>query len=60
MLSEDIVVTLLPPKRTYIEIMEDLNNSSEEFKKTMLYKRLVMAAEMIREAEEKLLKHDKI
>ena len=40
--------------------MEDLNNSSEEFKKTMLYKRLVIRAEMIREAEEKLLKHDKI
>lgn len=36
-----------PPKRTYTEIMEDLDNQSEHFKKTMLYKRLVMRAEMI-------------
>lgn len=36
-----------PPKRTYSEIMEDLNNESEDFKKTPLYKRLVMMAEMI-------------
>lgn len=42
---------LIPPKRTYTEIMEDLNNESEEFKKTPLYKRLVMRAEMLREDE---------
>lgn len=41
----------LPPKRTYAEIMEELNNESEEFKKTPLYKRLVIWAEMLREAE---------
>lgn len=40
-----------PPKKTYAEIIEDLNNSSEEFKKTPLYKRLVMRAEMMREDE---------
>lgn len=43
----------IPPKRTYSEIMEDLNNESDEFKKTPLYKRLVMRAEMLREEEEK-------
>lgn len=42
----------IPPKRTYTEIMEDLNNSCDEFKKTPLYKRLYMWAEMIRESEE--------
>ena len=41
----------IPPKKTYADIMEDLNNSSEEFKQTMFYKRLVMRAEKIIESE---------
>ncbi|MDE6560939.1 MAG: hypothetical protein K2K75_06145 [Muribaculaceae bacterium] len=41
----------IPPKKSYSEIMEDLNNTSEEFKQTMFYKRLVMRAEIIRESE---------
>ena len=39
-------------KLTYAEIMEDLNNESDEFKSTPLYRRLLMKAEMIREEEE--------
>ena len=42
----------IPPKKKYADIMEDLNNASEEFKQTMFYKRLVMRAEMIRKSEE--------
>lgn len=41
----------LPPKKTYEEIMEDLNSRSEDFKKTMFYKRLVRRAGMLRDAE---------
>ena len=41
----------IPPKKTYSEIMEDLNNASEEFKQTLFYKRLIMRAEKIRESE---------
>lgn len=40
-------------KRTYSEIKADLNNESDEFKRTILYKRLVMRAEMLRETEMK-------
>ena len=42
----------IPPKKSYSEIMEDLNNTTEEFKQSPLHKRLVMRAEMIRESEE--------
>lgn len=42
----------IPPKKTYAEIMEDLNNTTEEFKQSPLHKRLVMRAERIRESEE--------
>lgn len=42
----------VPPKRTYAEIMEDLNNASDEFKHTMLHQRLVIKAELIRESEQ--------
>lgn len=42
----------IPPKKTYADIMEDLNNASEEFKQTMFYKRLVMRAEIIRDSKE--------
>ena len=41
----------IPPKKSYSEIMEDLNNASEEFKQTLFYKRLIMRAEKIRESE---------
>ncbi len=40
-------------KRTYSEIIADLNNESDEFKRTILYKRLVMRAEMLQDAKEK-------
>lgn len=40
-------------KRTYSEIKADLNNESDEFKRPILYKRLVMRAEMLRETEMK-------
>ena len=43
---------MIPPKKTYAEIMEDLNNTTEKFKQSPLHKRLVMRAEMIRESEE--------
>ena len=42
----------IPPKKTYAEIMEDLNNTTEEFKQTLFYKRLIIRAEKIRESEE--------
>ena len=42
----------IPPKKTYADMMEDLNNASEEFNQTMFYKRLVMMTEMIKESEE--------
>ena len=41
----------IPPKKSYSGIMEDLNNTSEEFKQTLFYKRLIMRAEKIRESE---------
>lgn len=40
-----------PPKRTSSEMMEDLNNKSDEFKQTILYKRLVLMSELLREVE---------
>lgn len=39
-------------KRSYSEIKADLNNESDEFKRTILYKRLVMRAEMLQDAKE--------
>ena len=45
---------MIPPKKTYAEIMEDLNNTTEKFKQSPLHKRLVMRAEMIRESDSSL------
>ena len=50
----------IPPKKTYADIMEDLNNTSEEFKQTMFYKRLVMRAEIIKESEESQAKLSRV
>lgn len=42
----------IPPKRTYAEIMEDLNTASDDYKKSTLHKRLLIRAELDRKDEE--------
>ncbi len=38
-------------KRPYSEILKDLQNESEDIRNTMLYKRLLIRAEMLRKEE---------